>query len=200
MVRFFFFFILFSQSVWAIDLSDSLSISLGMVNVSFTESESTLASEEGEETEEAGSGSSAVISLDLTYNRPLDERKDFFARLIVPFMTSTGSGLVLGSGGMNYYFSGLSSDIKSEDPNVQVRISPDMRYYVGGELGFGYLIYTTESAKKSDILLNIGGHGGVLYSFRDHWSIKGELGIGKGVGTKVSTTMMKVFFGLSYTY
>lgn len=184
----------------AADLSDSFSISLGMVNVSFTESESTLASDDGEEPEEAGSGSSAVISLDLTYNRPLDEKKDVYGRIIVPFMTTTGSGLVLGSGGMNYYFSGLSSDIKTDDQDVKVRISPDMRYYVGGELGFGYLIYTTESAKKSDILLNIGGHGGLLYSFRDHWSVKGELGIGKGVGTKVSTTMMKVIFGVNYTY
>lgn len=186
--------------VLAADLADSFSISLGMVNVSFTESPSALESEEGEEAEEAGSGSSAVISLDMTYNRPLDDKKEIYARGIVPFMPSTGAGLILGGGGMNYYFNGLSADVKRDDESVRLRISPSMRYYVGAELGFGYLIYTTESAKKSDLLLNIGGHGGMTYAFRDNWSFKGELGIGKGMGTKVSTTMMRVMLGLSYTF
>lgn len=189
-----------TRQVFAGDLADSFSISLGMVNVSFTESQSALESEEGEEAEEAGSGSSAVISLDMTYNRPLDDKKEIYVRGIVPFMPSTGAGLILGGGGMNYYFNGLSSDVKRDDGSVSLRISPSMRYYVGGELGFGYLIYTTESAKKSDLLLNIGGHGGMTYTFRDNWSFKGELGIGKGMGTKVSTTMMKVMLGLSYTF
>lgn len=193
-------FVFSAHQALAGDLSDSFSISLGMVNVSFTESQSALESEDGEVTEEAGSGSSAVISLDMTYNRPLDDRKEIYARGIVPFMPSTGAGLILGSGGMNYYFNGLSSDITREDDGLRLRISPSIRYYVGGELGFGYLIYTTESAKKSDLLLNIGGHGGMTYAFRDNWSFKGELGIGKGMGTKVSTTMMKVMLGLSYTF
>lgn len=186
------------------DLSKYVSASVGMVNVSFTESESVLTSgeveDEGTENETPGSGSASIMSLEFSYHKPFSVNKEIFGRFIIPFQPSSGNALIYGGGGMNYFFNGQGTDVKSESSHIDLRVTPKFRYYVGGLLGLGYLVYVTESAKKSDILLDLGAQGGVIYAYKERWGIKGEFSISRGVGTKVSTNTMRMMLGTTYTF
>lgn len=184
------------------DYSKYISTSLGMVNVSFAESDTVLSSSEDDDgaATKPGSGSASIMSFDMSYHVPTSAKREWFARMIIPFQPSSGNALVYGGFGMNHFFNGQSSDVMSNDSEVDVRITPKFRYYAGGQVGFGYLIYVTESAKKTDILMELGAQAGTIYAWKERWGIKGELSIGRGVGTKVSTTSMRMIVGTTYTF
>lgn len=198
--------LLIAPSVWGkAEFSDYVSFSLGMVNVSFTETESMLKSDDDDEPAEGantgpGAGAASVMSLEMGYHRPWSEKKEIFGKFILPFQSAAGNALVYGGGGMNYFFSGQGAYLKGDFSEASVRIAPKLRYYAGGQLGLGYLIYTTQTAKKTDILFDLGAHGGMLYHWKDRWSWRAEVGMGRGVGTNVSASMMRMFFGTAFSF
>lgn len=182
------------------ELANYYSASIGMVNISFAESDSTLAGDEDEEDAPPGSGSASVMSMELSYHVPTSLKKEFFFRTLIPFQPTTGNALILGGAGMNYFINGQSSAVQTDNEDIEIRIMPKFRYYVGGQISFGYLVYNTETAKKSDILMELGAQGGAIYAWNEHWGIKGEAGFGRGIGTKVATTGIRIMLGTTYTF
>lgn len=181
------------------DLENYFSLTTGMVNLSYTEVASQIKQSNDTLKKEPGSGSSSVLSLSASYHIPLDVKKEVYFSGIVPFSTASGSALMSGNVGGNYFFNGVSSSIKSENSEVIFRLRPKFRYYAGGDLGLAYLIYVTKTAKKTDFILDLSAHVGGIYSWKERWGIKAEAGFGKGMGTKVSSTAMKLFVGVTYS-
>lgn len=192
---------LLSFSVFAADsdLENYLSLTTGMVNLSYAEVASQIKQTNDTLKKEPGSGSASVLSVSASYHLPLDVKKEVYFSGIVPFSTASGSALMSASLGGNYFFNGISSSIRSENSDVVFKLKPKFRYYAGGDLGLAYLIYVTNTAKKTDFILDLGAHVGGIYSWKDRWNIKAEAGFGKGMGTKVSSTGMKLFAGVTYS-
>ena len=60
------------------------------------------------------------------------------------------------------------------------------------------MVYTTLNARKTDILLDLGGFGGGTYIINEKWRVRGQLGVARGTGVATTTLEIKAFFGLSY--
>lgn len=181
------------------DFENYLSLTTGMVNLSYTEVASQIKQTNDTLKKEPGSGSASVLSLSASYHMPMDIKKEIYFSGIVPFSTASGSALMSGNVGGNYFFNGISSSIKSVNSEVVFKVKPKFRYYAGGDAGLAYLIYVTKTAKKTDFIIDLSAHVGGIYSWKDRWNIKAEAGFGKGMGTKVSSTGMKLFAGVTYS-
>lgn len=180
-------------------LHEMISISLGMVNVSVTENASTLSSTGTDSNETTASSTSAsVISIDAVYEFLTYTDKAYFIKLTAPMVSSDGSGFFLGGAGANFYFNSLSSMFSYADEGSRVTITPTFRYYVGGTAGLGYIVYNTETAKKSDLLFDLQLQGGAIYNFKKKWGMRGELGISRGTGVASSTIGIKLFIGVNF--
>lgn len=190
---------LFSEQLYATSFDHYATASLSMVNLSYTETESQLEDDNTLNDKTPASSSASVISLDVSYDIPLDIKKTMFFKGVFPFMTATGSSLVSLSGGMNYFFKSMSSSSSGVTPGSNLKVFPQWRYFAGGQVGVGYLIYTTDTAKKSDIMIQLAIQGGVIYNLGEKWGVKGELVIGRGSGTAASATNMSMMAGLTYT-
>ena len=116
----------------------------------------------------------------------------------MPALPTSSSGYFLGTGGMNFYISSLSSKIEVNDSGTTITILPLWRFYWGFQVGMGYFVYLTSSAKKSDILLDTSIHVGMKYSLKNNWGLKAQLSMGKGTGLMTSTINTKVFIGGTY--
>jgi hypothetical protein len=173
----------------------NVSAQLGMANISFVENASTLKNETGDIKEQA-SGSVAAISLKATYDYIVSPKRAYFAQVVAPF---TGSnGLFLGGGGINFFFNDLSSMFDLSNEGSTITIQPKKRFYWGLMSGIGYLIYQTETAKKSDVGLLLGGQLGAMYNIKPNLDLKAEFGVGRLIGISTTSMAMQVFFGLSY--
>ncbi len=197
-------FAIVSTKLSAAEYAHYFSSSLGMINMSFQEGETPISSLDPDEDEIIprlqDSGTSSVLSMELSYHVPISAKMDYFGKLVLPIQLSSGDSYVYGGGGMNYFFGGLSSELSAENQTVRIRMTPRLRYYAGGQVGLGYLVYLTETAKKTDMVLDVSAHGGGIYSFRGRWGIKGEVGYGMGFGTNISTTGLRIFVGSTYTF
>lgn len=182
--------------------SPVLSTSFGMYSITLTENESAIESTDTtvtiEEDDGATSSAASVTVFEFNYDFLQTEDKGFFLKGVVPLVSSGGSSAFLGAGGMNWYFKGAPSVFSYNNLGSTVYLIPKFRFYVGGSLGVGYVVYDTESAKKSDIYFDLGFHGGVLYNFGKKWGMRGEVGMGRGTGVTTSSMGMKVFIGSSY--
>ena len=78
-------------------------------------------------------------------------------------------------------------------------VLPKFRYYAGPAIGLGYLVYNTKSSIKNDILFELGGQAGVLYSLNPKWALSGEIGGARAIGSLTSATVIKILIGTSYT-
>jgi len=173
-----------------------------MYNITVTENESALeatdTSIEIEDESETTSVAAAVTVFEFNYDFLQTESRGFFFKGVVPLVSAGGSSAFLGAAGMNWYFNGAPSVFSYNNLGSTVYLIPKFRYYAGGSLGVGYVIYDTESAKKSDIYFDLGFHGGVLYNFGRKWGMRAELGMGRGTGVTTNSMGMKVFIGSSY--
>ncbi len=179
-------------------LLENVTASMGMVSVSISENESSLESTDdisNDETTESEISPITPISLELQYNFQNYLNKSVYLKTIFPLVTEDGSGYYLGAIGLNYYLNSQSSIFSFKDEGTTLRLSHKTRYYLGGYLGAGYLIYNTTSAKKSDLMLDITGLGGLSYSLKKDWSLFGEIGASRLTGINTSGFGMKVFFG-----
>lgn len=179
----------------------NMNFSFGMVSATINENQSSLTSTDTDvdiaETEPASTAAS-VISFEFNYEFMQKSKRSFFAKGIVPLLSTDGSGVFMGGGGVNFYLNPLSTVFSVSDLGSSVIIIPKYRYYWGAGAGVGYLVYNTESAKKSDVFFDISLHGGGVYNFNKKWGGRGELSFGRSTGSATTSTLMKIFFGASY--
>ncbi len=193
-----------SSPLWAGSFYDEVSFRAGMVNISYTESASQLDTQSLTEEEAAaaapGAGAVSSMSLDMQYQFLSYPEKAFYLRGIVPLMSTGGGSFFMVSSGANFYFKSLSSKIHHNDDGSSLKLTPKWRYFWGFELGIGYLIYTTEYAKKSDVIFDLGAHVGASYNFNPKWGLSGDLTASRGTGAVVSTIGIKIFVGGTYYF
>lgn len=180
----------------------SLNSSLGLMTVNLAENESALeqtdTSVQAGDEEEVANATLGVVSFDLVLEVPQTEKYSYLFKAIVPLVTSDGTGVFLGGVGFNYYFNGMSGRYSMNINGNEISIAPKFRYYAGGLLGVGNVVYNTESAKKSDVFFDLGVHGGMAYSLSKKWGLRGEVGAARGTGVATSNINIKTFFGMSY--
>lgn len=176
------------------------SANLGMNNVTFTEIQSTLVDSDGESsTKSQLNGSASIMSLELSFTKPLNNKNAVMARGIAPLI---GSDNRMFSGGIGYlYFFGDSiiSDIEIETPDGSfIHFEPGMRFFAGATSDVSYLFYTGRTAKKTDLIFNIGPMGGLLYRYKNNIDIKAQGEYAIGYGSVVTTSTMRMFIGITY--
>lgn len=190
-----------AQNVFATNFHQHFSASIGMVNMSVTENASSLTSEDQDSSNASAGGQSAtasVISMDFVYEFENFTKKTYFLKATAPLLAADGSGYYMGGIGVNFYMNSLSGLFSFTDDGTSLTMTPGMRYYWGAATGLGFLVYNTETAKKSDLIFDIQLHGGGILNFKRDWGMRGEFGISKGTGVATSTIGMKVFLGINY--
>jgi hypothetical protein len=177
-----------------------LNFGTGMINSSFTETPSGLAPAEGSGApEEIASGSVPVIGAFLEYERFYNSKVSIVGKSAFPLMPGAAGSYVFLGTGLNYYFKSLSSIGSFTTRDSRIIIVPKWRFHAGGGLGGAYLIYNTETAKKSDTLVELSGNVGATYTKNKTWGYRSEFIMGRGIGFNSTAMTMKVFIGLTYT-
>ncbi len=181
------------------NFEDELTFHIGMISSSFSENPSAVESDSDiNESEAAASGSVSQIALDATYSFKNYQTRSYYARAVVPLLPSGGGGNFFGAVGANFFLSSVSSKYSYKIGNIDMVSVPKIRYYWGTQLGVGYLIYTTETAEKSDVFFELDLHAGLKYAVLKKYNLSVEAGFGRGTGVATTTMNMKILFGLSY--
>ena len=181
------------------DFSDELTFNMGMLSTSFTENPSAIeADSDINDAEEAASGSVSQIALDATYSFKNYKTRSYYARAVVPLLPSGGGGNFFGAVGVNFFLSSVSSKYSFKMGNTEMVSTPKLRYYWGTQLGVGYLIYTTETAEKSDVYFELDLHAGLKYAILKKYNLSLEAGIGRATGVATTSMNMKILVGMSY--
>ena len=180
-----------------------VSASFGMVSVSVAENPSDITpsdpSNPGTITA-AENTSESFLSMELSYQFLNWKKSSLAAKLITPLITSNGTGYFMAGLNFNYYFNSIPSNYKFNNLGMSLIVVPKFQYYVGGYMAAGYLIYTTTSEKKSDIMLDISLLAGASYRITKKMSLKGEASFGRGFGVITTTTPIKFFVGVTYPF
>jgi hypothetical protein len=171
--------------------SDELSILMGVANVSFTENKSTLT---GPNISEAASGSISSLNALLHYRFKNDTPRSWFAQTNIPIMSGTTGNYLSAGGGIEFTWGEASAKSILKDSTTSLVVYPITRYFLGLETNIAYIAYLTETAKKSDTLLEIGGYGGLSRRL-GKFCLRIQAGIDRGVGVNTSTMSMKALFG-----
>ena len=173
-------------------MSDEFTFSVGMANVSFTETQSSLS---GANAKEAASGSVANIAGMLHYRFKTDDRKAFFGQFTFPLMAGAEGNYMSAGAGMEYYFGRAgAAQMTLRDATTTLSIRPINRYFLSGGINLGYISYLTETAKKNDTLLELEVGGGMSHRF-ESWTIRLQAGLARGVGVATTTMGMKAMVG-----
>jgi hypothetical protein len=171
--------------------SDELSILLGMSNTSFTENQSTLT---GPNISEAASGSISGMNALLHYRFKNDTSRSWFAQANLPIMSGATGSYLSGGGGIEFTWGEISAKSILKDSTTSLVVYPRMRYFLAIETNIAYIAYLTETAKKSDTLLELGGYGGISAKLGKYY-LRAQGGVDRGVGVNTSTFGFKAFFG-----
>lgn len=182
--------------------SNVLTYNFGMATVSVAENESSITqtddSVQVDEEESAGGSAVSAMSFQLTYEFLHDGRMSYFAKATAPLMSGAGTGVFAGHFGFNKYLNDLGSKYTYDLNGSKVVIVPTFRYYWGAAGGIGYLIYSTESATKSDVFFDLSFHGGGSFALGDNWGLKGELAVGRTTGVATTGIKIEFFFGATF--
>lgn len=168
------------------------SANMGMVNNSVTETESGIEGSSGAE-----SVASSNIALDITYEFKTFAKRSYYMKAVTPIMSTGSSSYFMGGAGVNFYLSSLASMFSYQDEGTSIVIGPKLRYYWGVGLGVANIVYTTSSAKKSDVALDLELHAGGIYNIGKAWGLRGEFGMSRATGVNSTSINMKVFLGTS---
>ncbi len=172
---------------------------MGMTNSSFTETPSGLTPKEDGTKEEIGAGSVPVIAAFVEYEKFLNAKYSLIGKSAFPLIPGAAGSYVFLGTGLNYYFNSLSSTGSFTNKESLIIIIPKWRFHAGGGIGGAYLIYNTETAKKSDTLVELFGNTGVTYTADKIWGYRAEITYARGVGFNSTASTMKLFMGLIYT-
>lgn len=177
-------------------IDKEMTYSVGLVNASYAESETGLT---GENVQEASSGSVSSISGQIQYKFAPGFDRSYYLAGTFPLLPGATGSYFGGHTGVEFYFGEkIGSKVSLNNSGTTIKIKPRNVFFWGLEGGLGYLVYVTETAKKTDLLLDIGGFLGGTYIMSDKWRIRGQLGVTRGTGVNTTTMEMKAFFGLSY--
>lgn len=183
-------------------VAGQLSFSIGSISTSYTESESKIKATNTSGTTsasaKASSGTVASMPLDVQFEYFPTLKRSVFARAGGPVMASTPGRYFYISTGMNFYFSSIGSPTYVSDQRVEMKISPKFRYYAGPLIGASYLVYNTKSEIKNDVIVELGGQAGVIYSLNPKWGLRAEANISRGIGALLSSITMKILLGATY--
>jgi hypothetical protein len=177
-------------------IDKEISYNIGLVNASYAEAQSTLT---GKNVTEAASGSVSSISGQISYKfAPGLERSYYFSGTFPLLPSPTGSYFGAHFGAEFYFGSSSGSKVNFSHSGTSIKLKPKNLYFWSLEGGLGYLIYNTETAKKTDMLLDIGANLGMLYTMSEKWRLRGTVGMTRGTGVATTTMEMKAFFGVTY--
>lgn len=179
-----------------------VSTSIGMNNVTYTELQSTLTDSDGTSQQKTQlNGSASIISLEISYTRPFKNNQAIFIRGITPLIGNENR-MFSGGGGYQYYFGdSIVSDIEIESVDGSfIHFEPGLRYYISGNVDVSYLFYTGKTAKKTDLIFQLGPGAGVLYRWKDKIDIKAQAEYGIGFGSVVTTTSMRLLAGITMQF
>lgn len=161
-----------------------------MANLSFTENQSTLA---GPNQKEAASGSVSGINGLIHYRFKTFDKIALFGQFSFPLLASEGTYISGGAGG-EYYFGRSTSKMSLRDSTTSFVLTPITRFFASAGLNMAYISYKTETAQKSDTLLELEVGGGMSRKF-SNWTLRAQLGVGRGVGVATSTFGFKGYLG-----
>lgn len=191
----------FSQVLWADSkIPGQLSFAIGSISANFSENPDKLVATGSTTaaTTVAYAGTASAMPISMSYEYFPNLSRAYFGKIVGPLMASTPDRYFSATGGINFYFGKIASTAVVSDLNFQMKLIPKLRYYAGPSIGVGYLVYTTKSAIKNDLLFELGGQGGVIYTLNPKWALRAELGAARGIGALVSATAIKILLGTSY--
>jgi len=181
-----------SLSQTTMKTSEEFSLLLGMTNVSFAETQSSL---QGPNTQTAASGSVAQISSQLHYRFRTDDRKAWFGQFTFPVVGSATGTYMAGGVGMEYYWGKTPARMVLSDSTSSFSITPVTRLFAFGSINMGYLAYLTPTAKKNDTMLELEAGGGISRQFSKRWNIRATASMARGIGIATTTMGMKAMIG-----
>jgi hypothetical protein len=187
-------FIFFIPSVFATEtIYEEVTYSLGMSNVSFSETDSGL---KGENVEKPYSGSVSSINGQLLWKFKPGLEKSYFLSAQVPLLSTITGAYFNAGGGAEFYF-GESGGAKMSLSNsgTTIKMNPQRRLFWGLTGDVGYLSYVTKTAKKTDILVEVGALLGISYQLNEKWNIRSTLGAARGIGVVTTSMNVNAFFG-----
>jgi hypothetical protein len=167
--------------------TNQLSFSLGINSLSVTES-----------SESGGAFSGTSVNLSVEYPFIHSIRRYYFIKSSVPVISTAGTGLYSFSLGLNFFQESLSGPYRVEDGSSTLTVRPKTQYYWGPHLGTGAIIYTLDTAKKSDFAFLLGAQAGMIKQFAPPWGMKVDGGISKGFGMNSGFLTYFVSVGLVY--
>lgn len=192
-------FILFCVPITSVaKIADEFGLGTGMAMISFTENESTL---QGENIDEASSGSFSSISSALYWKFFHRDRFDAYASALIPVMGGAGNSVIGIGGGVEYYLSNENHRISENINGLKLYIDPKLKYYLLGEVNLLFLSYLTETSQKNDINVELSAGGGATYSLSGEWKdwgIRGSVLVGRGLGAITSSFNVKTFASVIY--
>jgi hypothetical protein len=174
---------------------EEITYSVGMVNASYAENEGTLT---GQNVSEAASGSISSISGNVLWKFLPGIDKSVYLSGTFPLMVNPQGSYFGAHSGIEFYFGNkMGSRMRMENSGTTIRIKPGNYYFWGLEGGVAYLAYSTLTAKKTDILLDLGAFAGGTYLINDNWQLRGQAGFSRGTGVQTTVTEMKFFVGVT---
>lgn len=188
-------FLLLGSALADEELLEELTYSIGAVNASYSEGQGNLT---GENVQEPASGSVMSISGNVNWKfKPGLERSYYLSGTfpLVPNPQGSYFGVHIG---MENYFGRMGSRMRLNNSGTTLKLKPGNNFFWGLEGGIGFLAYSTESAKKTDLLLDLGALVGMNYIYNDNWQFRMTAGFGRGTGVVTTVMEMKVFGGITY--
>jgi hypothetical protein len=177
-----------------LNYSKELNIMIGMVNSSYTENESSIT---GPNTSEVSAGAISSINALLHYRFKNEDTHAWFAQANIPLLSgSTGSYLSAG-GGLEFIWGKASTRSTLSDAKTSLTVTPTLRYFAGVESNIAYVTYFTETAKKSDTMVELGGYGGIGYKL-SRYDLRFQAGFDRGIGVNTTATTIKAGVGITY--
>jgi hypothetical protein len=192
------FLFLYHSSASAEIIWKDLTYGIGMVNASYAEGETGLT---GDNISEAASGSVSSINGFITYKFKPELNRSFYTSGTFPILPgATGSYFAASLGGEWYFGNKIGSKLSLTENGSTLEMKPKSYFFWGAEVGLGYLVYLTETAKKTDLLLTVGPTLGGVYKFSDNWMIRYMAAYERGTGVTTTTSVMKFTIGLVYPF
>ena len=178
-----------------------ISFSIGSISSNYAESESSLESTDGTDNSanQPYSGTASSMPLDISFEYFNKISRSYFIKGTGPIMGSTPDRFFSVNIGTNFYFNQIGSQTVADDTNVSITIQPKYRYYAGPQIGVGYLVYNTKSQTKNDVMVDLGGQVGAIYTINDKWGLRGQLEFTRGIGALISSTTIKILLGSVYS-